>query len=62
MTIMESWTLEGYAVEFLVAIVIVRIILGYEEGPGPVLSGGSCEGARDGNLEGWSEELEESNI
>ena len=50
-TIMEFWTLEGYAVDFLVVIVVVRNIIGYEEGSGPVLSGGYFEDACDGNLE-----------
>ena len=39
-TLMESWTLEGYAVEFLVAIVVVRRILVDDKGSGPVLSDG----------------------
>ena len=50
-TIMEFWTLEGYAVDFLVAIVVVRSIIGYEEVSGPVLSGGYFEDDCGGNLE-----------
>ena len=50
-TIMEFWTLEGYAVDFLVAVVVVRSIIGYEEVSGPVLSGGYFEDACGGNLE-----------
>ena len=36
-----------------------RIRLGGDEVSGKVLSGGSCEGARDGKLEDGIEELEE---
>ena len=39
-TLMESWTLEGYTVEVLVAIVVVRRILVDDKGSGPVLSDG----------------------
>ena len=39
-----------------------RIKLGGDEGSGPVLSGGSCECATDGNLEGGIEELEDSSL
>ena len=39
-----------------------RIKLGGDEGSGPVLSGGSCECATDGNLEGGIEELEYSSL
>ena len=39
-TMMEFWTLEGYAVDFLVPVVLVRRILGDDGGAGPVLSGG----------------------
>ena len=36
----EFWTLEGYAVGFLVYVVVVRSILGGNERSGSVLSGG----------------------
>ena len=40
-TIMEFWTMEGYAIGFLIraAAVAVRSILGGDEGAGSVLSG-----------------------
>ena len=46
--------MEGYAAGFLicVAVVLVRSIIGGDEGLGSVLSGGSFEDACDGNLEG----------
>ena len=53
-TIMEFWTMEGYAVGFLIGVSILsfRRILGSYKGVGLVLSGGSFEDTSDGNLEG----------
>ena len=53
-TIMEFWTMEGYALEFLIGVagVVVRRIFGGEEGSGLILSGGSFEDYIDVNLEG----------
>ena len=42
--------------------VLDRDKVGGDEGSGPVLSGGSCECATDGNLEGGIEELEDSSL
>ena len=52
--IIEFWTMEGYAVVFLigVAIVAVRIILGGDKVAGSVLSIGYFEFACGGNLDG----------
>ena len=51
---MEFLTTEVYAVGLLIgiAVVAVRSVLGGDEGSGSVLSGGSFEDARDGNIEG----------
>ena len=43
--------MEGYAVDLLVAVVVVRSILGGDKVAGSVLSGGYSEDACDGNLE-----------
>ena len=52
-TIMKFWTVEVYAVLFLicVAAVSVRIICGGDEVSGSVLSGGSFEGDSGVNIE-----------
>ena len=42
--------------------VLDRDKVGGDEGSGPVLSGGYCEGARGGNHEYGSEELENSSL
>ena len=54
--IMEFWTLEGYAVGFLigVAAVLVGIIIRDDKGSGSVLLGDSFEDDCDGNIEGVS--------
>ena len=53
-TIIKFWTMEGHSVGFLIGVaeVLVRSMLGGDEGSGSVLSGGPFEGASDGNLEG----------
>ena len=53
-TIIKFWTMEGHSVGFLivVSVVVVRSMLGGDEGSGSVLSGGPFEGNSDGNLEG----------
>ena len=55
-TIMDFWTLEGYAVGFLkgVALAVLISILGGDKGAGSVLSGGYFEGSCYGNIEGVS--------
>ena len=52
-TIMEFWTMEGCDVGLIksVDVVAVRSKIESDEGSGPVLSGGSCEGSSCVNLE-----------